>query len=166
MSATISETKKPTPLSPVELQQTVHEYIKQTQWATLATVREDGAPVLRVMGSFAPDGVNVFFSTPRKAAKARHIAKNNLVNFFFQHENQKLETFKNVAIIGRAEEVTEGPDYQKAVELLSARNPRFKARVERGELKDTALYLIHTKEIKYLNYANGPGPAGVQEVVL
>jgi len=166
MSATAIETRKPGRLSSDELQQTVIEYIKQTQWATLATVREDGAPVLRTMGSFAPDGVNVFFSTPRKAGKVRHIWKNSLVNFFFQHENQKLETFKNVAIIGRAHEVTGGPQLQKAIELLSARNPRFKARVERDELGDTAIFLIHTTEIKYLNYGSGIGPAAIQEVIL
>jgi uncharacterized pyridoxamine 5'-phosphate oxidase family protein len=166
MSTTTTEPTKSRQLSAVELQQTVNEYIKQTRWATLATVREDGAPVLRVMGSFAPDGVNVFFSTRRTAAKIRHLAKNPIVNFFFQHENQQLETFKNVALIGRAEEVTDGANYRRAVELLSARNPRFKARVERGELADTALFLIHTAEIKYLNYANGIGAAAIQEIIL
>jgi uncharacterized pyridoxamine 5'-phosphate oxidase family protein len=149
----------------VELQHTVHEYINQTRWATLTTVREDGAPVSRAMGSFAPDGVNLYFSTPKSAGKVRHIAANPLVNFFFQHENQELATFKNVAVIGRAEEAT-GVEYHRAVQLLSARNLRFKARAERGELKDTALYLIRTTEIKYLNYANGAGPAAIQEIKL
>ncbi len=148
------------------LSQVVPDYINQTQWATLATVREDGAPVLRVMGSFAPDGINVIFSTRKAAAKSRHIASNNLVNFFFQHENQKLEAFKNVAIIGRAEELTDGPEYQKAVELLSARNPRFKTRVERGELTDTGIYIIRTTEVKYLDYSFGAGPTAVREIIL
>jgi uncharacterized pyridoxamine 5'-phosphate oxidase family protein len=159
MSATILETKKPTALTPLELQQAALEYIKQTRWATLTTVREDSAPVSRAMGSFAPDGLNIVFSTRKNAAKTRHIAKNSFVNFFFQHENQELTTFKNVALIGRAE-------YQRAVELLSARNPRFKVRAERGELSDTAIYLIRTTEIKYLDYANGAGPAAVQEIIL
>jgi uncharacterized protein YhbP (UPF0306 family) len=165
MSATIVETKKAPPLTPVELQDAVHEYINQTRWATLTTVREDGAPVSRAMGSFAAEGVNLFFSTPKSAGKVRHIAGNPLVNFFFQHENQELATFRNVAVIGRAEELT-GAEYDRAVQLLSARNLCFKTRAERGELKDTALYLIRTTEIKYLNYANGIGPAAVQEIIL
>jgi pyridoxine/pyridoxamine 5'-phosphate oxidase len=164
MSATVLGTNKPTTLTSVELQHVVHEYISQTRWATLTTVREDGAPVSRVMGSFAADGVNLFFSTRKVAAKVRHIAKNPLVNFYFQHENQEAATFKNVAVIGRAEEVT-GVDYHRAVQLLSARNLRFKARAERGELSDTALYFIHTTEIKYLDYSNGVGPAAVQELI-
>jgi pyridoxine/pyridoxamine 5'-phosphate oxidase len=166
MSTTILETKKPTKLTPLELQQAALEYIKQTRWATLTTMREDAAPVSRAMGSFAPDGLNIVFSTRKNAAKTRHIAKNSFVNFFFQHENQELTTFKNVALIGRAEEVAGGSEYQRAVELLSARNPRFKVRAERGELSDTAIYLIRTTEIKYLDYANGIGPAAVQEIIL
>jgi uncharacterized pyridoxamine 5'-phosphate oxidase family protein len=150
----------------VEQQQIILEYIKQTKWATLTTVREDGAPVSRAMGSFAPDGWNIFFSTPKKAGKVRHIAGNNLVNFFFQHENQELATFKNVAVIGRAEEVTGEAEYQRAVQLLSARSPRFKTRAERGELKETALYLVRITEIKYLDYTRGIGPAAVQEIIL
>jgi nitroimidazol reductase NimA-like FMN-containing flavoprotein (pyridoxamine 5'-phosphate oxidase superfamily) len=166
MSATITEPKKTSALTAVELQQTAVEYIRQTKWATLATVREDGAPVLRTMGSFAPDGVNVYFSTPKKAGKVRHIAGHPLVNFFFQHENQELDTFKNVAIIGPAEEVTAGTDYQRGIELLSNRNPRFKARADRGELADTAIYLIRTREIKYLDYANRAGGTAIQEIKL
>jgi nitroimidazol reductase NimA-like FMN-containing flavoprotein (pyridoxamine 5'-phosphate oxidase superfamily) len=163
---TKAETKQSAPLTPTELRLAVHEYIKQTRWGTLTTVREDGAPVSRAMGSFAPDGANLFFSTPKKAAKVRHIAKNNLVNFFFQHEGQDLATFKNVAVIGRAEEVTGDVEYQRAVQLLSARNPRFKARAERGELKETSLFLIRTTEIKYLDYSRGVGPIAIQEIIL
>jgi len=166
MSATTLEPKMATPLNTVELQKTVLDYINQTKWATLATVREDGAPVLRVMGSFALNGVNILFSTRKNAAKVRHLAKNKNVSFYFQHENQNLEVFKNVAVIGRAEEVAEGADYQRAVEILSARNPRFKGRAERGELGDTAIYRIHTTEIKYLDYSNGVGPAAIQEIIL
>jgi hypothetical protein len=62
--------------------------------------------------------------------------------------------------------LVDGLEYQRAVEILGARNPRFKARAERGELADTAIYLIHTSEIKYLDYARGTGPAAIQEIKL
>ncbi len=52
-----------------ELRQTIQEYISGTRWATLATVRPDGAPVLRAMGSFALDGLDIVFSTPKATAK-------------------------------------------------------------------------------------------------
>jgi pyridoxamine 5'-phosphate oxidase len=166
MSATILETKKPTALTPLELQQAVLEYIKQTRWATLTTVREDGAPVSRTIGGFAPDGLNIFFSTSKKSGKNRHIARNKLVSFHFQHENQELAAFKNLVVIGQIEAVSIYADYQRAVDLLSVRSPRFKARIELGETEDLALYLVRAKEIKYLNFANGVGPAAVQEIIL
>jgi len=144
-----------------ELRQTIQEYISGTRWATLATVRPDGAPVLRAMGSFALDGLDIVFSTPKATAKVAHIEKNNQVNFFFQHEGQELSAFKNVAVIGRASEVKD-EDRKKAIDLLSARNPRFKARAEKGELGDTAIFKIVPKEIKYLDYAKGFGAAGIQ----
>ena len=149
-----------------ELKQRITEYISQTRWATLATVREDKAPVLRAMGSFAPDGVDVYFSTPKAAAKVKQIEQNQWVNFFFQHEGQELPTFKNVAVIGKASEVKESAELKKAIDLLSARNPRFKERAEKGELKDTSIFKIKSKEIKYLDFAKGFGKEGIQELVL
>ena len=149
-----------------ELKQKITDYISQTRWAILGTVREDQAPVLRAMGSFAPDGVDIFFSTPKAAGKVRQIAKNQWVNFFFQHEGQELPTFKNVAVIGQASEVKDAVELKKAVGLLSARNPRFKERAEKGELKDTAIFKIKSKEIKYLDFAKGFGKEGIQELVL
>jgi pyridoxamine 5'-phosphate oxidase len=149
-----------------ELKQKITEYISQTRWAILATVREDKAPVLRAMGSFAPDGVDVYFSTPAATAKVGQIGKNQWVNFFFQHEGQELPTFKNVAVIGKAGEVKDAAELKKAIGLLSARNPRFKERAEKGDLKDTAIFKIKSKEIKYLDFARGFGKEGIQELVL
>jgi hypothetical protein len=53
-------------------------------------------------------------------------------------------------------------DRKRAIDLLSARNPRFKARAEKGELGDTAIFKIVPKEIKYLDYSKGFGAAGIQ----
>jgi hypothetical protein len=50
--------------------------------------------------------------------------------------------------------------------LLSARNPRFKARAEKGELGGTAIFKIKSLELKYLDYAIGFGKAGIQELHL
>lgn len=149
-----------------ELKQTIHDYIAQTRWATLATVRADHAPVLRAMGSFAPDGLDVFFSTPAKTGKTKDIEKNNWVNLFFQHEGQELAAFKNVALIGKASEVKDVDELKKAFTLLSARNPRFKERAEKGELKDTVIYKVKAKEVKYLDFAKGFGKEAIQEIVL
>lgn len=143
----------------------VADYIRTTRLAVLTTVREDGAPVSRVMGSFAPQGVDVYFSTRKDAAKTRHIARNNLVNFYFQHDNQEMASFSCVTIIGRAE-VAEGPVFDHGLALLSARSPRFKARVENGELANIGIYLIRAKEIKYLDCARPFGPEATCELIV
>lgn len=147
-----------------ELKKTIIEYISKTKWGTLASVREDNAPVLRAMGSFALDGLDIVFSTPINTGKVKDIARNSLVNFFFQHEGQDLATFKNAAVIGHASEIKDAAELKKAIDLLSARNPRFKARAEKGDLKDTAIYKVKTTEVKYLDFAKGFGKEGIQEL--
>ncbi|MBE2213903.1 MAG: pyridoxamine 5'-phosphate oxidase family protein [Opitutaceae bacterium] len=151
-----------------ELIQTLRTYIAATRWATLATVREDGAPAVRTIGGFAPAGddtTDVYFSTARATSKNQHIARNPVVNFFFQHEGQELAAFKNVALLGQAAEVFPGsPAYQQAVDTLSARNPRFKAKAATGDLNDTAIYKVRAKEIRYTDLARGIGPAAIIEL--
>ena len=55
-------------------------------------------------------------------------------------------------MIGDAEPVSvSSQDYEKAVERLGAKSPRFKERVEKGELGTTAIYRINTTELEYLD---------------
>jgi general stress protein 26 len=152
-------------MSNSDLKQVLSEYINQTRFATLATVRSDKAPVMRVMGSFVSDGLDVFFSTRAKTGKVEHIAQNNWVSFYFQHEGQDPSKFKSVALIGTAHLLTHKPELDKAIRLLSERNPRFKARIQSEEAKDTLIYKIQAKQLKYLDYSLGP-EAAQKELVL
>ncbi len=147
-----------------DLKQIIHDYIATTKWATLTTVREDGAPVSRVMGSFAADGLDLFFSSNKNAAKVRQIEKNHWVNFYFQHEGQDAAVFKNVALIGEARLVKDAADLKKAIALLSAKSPRFKEWAEKGELQDTAIFKITAKEVKYLDRTRGVGADSLVEI--
>jgi general stress protein 26 len=133
------------------------DYIANSKTAVLTYVREDLAPVSRAMGSFTPDGLDLYFSTRKVAAKVGEIFRNKRVSFFFEHDNQTPDAWKNVLLIGDAEQVTEGHDLEAAVELLSARNPRFMERIAQGELPNTAIFRIRTKEIEYLNRSKGYG---------
>lgn len=67
---------------------------------------------------------------------------------------------------GNAIQLTEKVDIERAVSLLSQRNPRFKERVEKGEINDTALFRIDPIEIKVLDFSNGIGPNAVQTIVV
>lgn len=140
-----------------QLQSEVLDYIATSPFAVLNYVRNDQAPVSRAMGSFASSGVDLFFSSGRDAAKVKEIATNKRVSFFFEHDNQELSAWKNVLLIGDAELVNDDAELKKAIELLSARNPRFKARIANGELVNTAIFKIKTQEIEYLDRARGQG---------
>ncbi|KAF0219095.1 MAG: putative stress protein [Geobacteraceae bacterium] len=135
----------------------VLDYIGRSKFAVLTYVREDLAPVSRAMGSFAPDGLDLYFSTRKDAPKVQEIDRHRNVSFFFEHDNQALETWKNVLLIGEAEQLEQGDKLDRAVLLLGNRNPRFKERVANGELQNTAIFRIRTKEIEYLDRSKGNG---------
>jgi pyridoxamine 5'-phosphate oxidase len=144
-------------MSQISWQSEVLDYITNTKFAILAYVREDKTPLLRSMGSFALSGFDLYFSSGKDTSKVTEIIKNPQVSFFFEHDNQNLEGWKSVLLLGRAELLIAGTEYNNAIELLSNRNPRFKERVVKGELTSTAIFKLKTREIEYLDYSKGFG---------
>ena len=135
-------------------------YILESRFALLTYVRGDLTPVSRAMGSFAPHGADLYFSTARESAKVGEIEKNRRVSFYFEHDNQAPESWKSVLLIGDAEEVRGGsPDYATALDSLGARSPRFRERIAKGDLESAVIYRIVTREIEYLDRSKGHGPA-------
>lgn len=146
-----------------ELQSRIREYIATTQWATLAYVRDDGAPMLRVMGSFALSarGLDLYFSSDKKAAKVEQIERHPKVSFYFQHEGHTFADYRNVTLVGEAQRVSEGPDLNEAISLLRVKSPHFKELAETNQLHTTAIFKIATTEIKGLDYTRPMGPERV-----
>lgn len=137
----------------------IQKYILDSKYALLNYVRSDLTPVSRAIGSFAPDGDDLFFSTRQETSKVKEIEKNRRVSFYFEHDNQAPESWKSLLLIGDAEPVSvSSQDYEKAVERLGAKSPRFKERVEKGELDITVIYRIKTSEFQYLDRSKGYGP--------
>lgn len=142
----------------------ISDYIAGTRIAVLTYLREGVTPVARSMGSFAPEGLDLFFSTRREAAKVGEIGRKPRVSFFFEQAKQKPESWKNVLLIGDAHEVTESAELATAVASLSARNPRFRDRIAQGELASITIFRIRTREIEYLDWSRGFGY--VEKIVL
>jgi pyridoxamine 5'-phosphate oxidase len=140
------------------------EYIGKTQFAVLATVG-GGVPYLRSIASFANDGFTIYFSTGKTTDKVEQINQNPNVSILFQHEGQVIPSFKNVSVTGTAKIVSCAEGRQKAIELLSARSPRFKERAEKGQLEDTTIFAVEPKTVKALDFSKGMGPAAVEEIV-
>jgi pyridoxamine 5'-phosphate oxidase len=144
-------------MSTEQLKAEVASYVDKTRFAVLAYVRNDGIPLLRSMGSFVPDGVNLYFSSRKDAAKVKEIGDRSRISFFFEHEGQELNQWQNLLLLGDAVKVTDGAELDKAVQLLSNRNPRFKERIEKGELASTQIFRLNTEEFEFLDYGKGFG---------
>ncbi|PAW86765.1 MAG: hypothetical protein B9S26_15195 [Opitutia bacterium Tous-C4FEB] len=150
-----------------ELQSQIREYIATTKWATLAYVRDDGAPMLRVMGSFAlaPTSFDLYFSSDKAAAKVAQIERHPKVSFYFQHEGHTFADYRNVSIVGEAHRVSSGPDRDEAISLLRGKSPHFKELAETNQLHTTAIFKIATAEINGLDYTRPVGPDRVISLV-
>jgi len=134
-------------------------YITAMKFGVLNYVRSDLAPVSRAMGSFASDGLDIYFSTGLSSAKVGEIALNKRVSFYFEHDNQAPETWKSVLVIGDAELLnSDDTRFDTAVSSLSAKSPRFRERVEKGDLASAAVYRLAAREIQYLDRSAGYGP--------
>ncbi len=151
-------------MSQEQWKEEVVNYIDQSRFAVLAYVRNDGAPVLRSMGSFVPYEQDIYFSTRKEAAKVKDIVERGRISFFFEHDGQELSQWKNVLLLGDAVKIDGGPELDQAVELLGNRNPRFKERVAKGELPNTQIFRLSTEEIEFLDYGRGVGH--VQKITL
>lgn len=147
-------------MSQTENQTEILKYIQDSKIALLTYVRDDLTPVSRAMGSFAPDGNDLFFSTGKNSSKIQEIEKNKRVSFYFEHDNQTPDSWKSVLLIGDAKQVSVGStDYDTALERLGARSPRFRERIAKGDLGSAAIYRISTREFEYLDRTKGHGPA-------
>lgn len=148
-----------------EINKEVENYIKSTKYVVLGTVNEN-IPVQRTLGAFANDGLTVYFSTNINTEKVKHIGKNPHVSLFFQQEGQDITSFKNVSIIGQAIHLSGKKELEEAISIIGSRNPRYKERVAKGEVKDAALFKVEPIEIKFLDFSRGIGPDSIQVVNL
>lgn len=135
----------------------ITDYVNATRFATLAYVRNDGAPVQRSFGSFALADYDVVFSTRKEAAKVRDISANSKVSFLFEQDSQELPKWRNALFIGEAHKIEDARELDWAVGILSARNPRFKERIEKGDLPNIQLFKLKTQDIEYIDYGKGVG---------
>lgn len=148
--------------------QEIIDYIEQTQWAVLSTVRNDGVPVPRTMGAFSQDngGKTIYFATLPDTDKTRHIKENNKVSLLFQHEGQSLAEFRNVVILGSAAIIDSDEELQRAVTGISSRSPFVKERIETVGAGTFHFYKVGASEIKFLDFKKGIGPAAVETFIV
>ncbi|MBP2625469.1 MAG: pyridoxamine 5-phosphate oxidase-related FMN-binding protein [Firmicutes bacterium] len=140
----------------------LYEYLNQTKFIVLATTSDEQVPTVRTLASFAVDELTTYFSTGKKTDKVQQIKSNPQVSILFQHENQELGSFVNATITGKATEITAETELEKVIKLLSDRSPRFKERVEKGEIANNTFFRIDPQEVKVLDFSKGVGPNAIE----
>lgn len=131
-------------------------YIEQSKLSLLTTIGEDNAPYVRPIGAFANNGVDIYFTTAKNSEKVKHINANPIVTFYFQNEGQSYESFKNASVIGEAIELSSSEEFDKAVEGISLRYPVIKELVDKGDIKNSVIYKVKAKSIKFSDYTKSP----------
>jgi nitroimidazol reductase NimA-like FMN-containing flavoprotein (pyridoxamine 5'-phosphate oxidase superfamily) len=146
-------------MSSQQILQNALDYIKETRFAQLNYIRQDGTPVTRTLGSVAVDGKDIFFSTRSIAKKTSALKIHPKVSLFFEKDAQEPSKWKNVLVSGTAEAVTIPSDKLRAVQLLSSRNQRLiplrdallNGVLDSQELRDTTLFKITSNELQFLD---------------
>lgn len=152
-------------MSEIQNHDEIISYIQGTKVALLTYLRGDLTPVTRAIGSFAADDTDLFFSTGKDTAKVSEIEKQKRVSFYIEQANQAPDTWKSVLLIGDAALLDTGSvDYATALQHLGAKSPRFKERIDKGDLGSAAIYKINTREIEYLDRSSGY--AGVRKIAV
>lgn len=151
-----------------KIRQEIIDYIEATPLAELATVRQDGTPVIRIIGAFTLDkgGTSIYFATFPGAEKTRQISANKRVSFFFQHEGQDLFGFRNAEILGDAVKVSNEGEAIRVAGLISARSPFVKDLIEKNGVGAFEYYEVRGSELKFLDYSKGIGPQAIEVITL
>lgn len=152
-------------MSDQELEKEIVDYITTAGWAVIATVKDNRIPVLRTIGGFANEGLNVYFSTGKATAKVEQIEKNSTVAVLFQHEGQERSKFRYITITGEARLLKSSEELGYAAEVLGAKNPALRQKIQ-NEKDKIAVFRIETGVVKYLDFSLGQGPAAVREFVV
>jgi pyridoxamine 5'-phosphate oxidase len=138
----------------------LQNYAERTRFIILATINEKNEPILRTLASWAIDGHRVYFATNVQSAKVQQIRQNSHVSILLQQEEQELGSFVNIAFTGEAEPSSD-EERERAIIAISDRSPRFRERVEKGELDTYALFTLLPREIKVLDFTKGIGQKAI-----
>lgn len=133
------------------------DYTKGVEFGLLAYVRSDGTPIQRRLGSFATRSRDIVFSTRSDASKVGELQRHSRASFLFEPEGQRLNDWRSALFLGTTTIVENETDLANAVQALSARNPRFKARVERDGLANVRIFSLRPESVEIVDYSKGVG---------
>jgi nitroimidazol reductase NimA-like FMN-containing flavoprotein (pyridoxamine 5'-phosphate oxidase superfamily) len=142
----------------------IQDHIGRTQFVEIITNGLDGFPNTRIFGHYANDGYDVYLSTAKGSRKTEEIGANSNATAHYRVDGQAVPQYFSVTIYGNAELlVRDSDDFKRAISLISARSPSFREKLEKQGLESTALYRLKGERVKVLDFAQGRGPAAIEE---
>jgi nitroimidazol reductase NimA-like FMN-containing flavoprotein (pyridoxamine 5'-phosphate oxidase superfamily) len=137
--------------------QAVDQYTNETPLGVLSYLRSDHVPVQRTFGAFAKVGNDILLTTQKDAAKVAALHEHPLVSFFVEKKDQSSDVWKSALFIGSVQEITDKAEFDKTVEIISARNEFIRQRVLDGGASSFTFFRLTTSEIEWLDYEQGHG---------
>ena len=126
----------------------IQEYLSNSKTLVLATINSNSEPILRTIGGFGIKDNVIYFATAKGSEKTKQLEKNPQVSLLFQHENQDLATFTNVAVNGTVKNHESLEDFNKALSIILARRPQSKASYETHYI-----YSVKPSLVKILDFS-------------
>lgn len=128
----------------------------------LSTIRSDGWPQTTLV-SYANEGILIYFVISRQSQKFQNIARDDRVSIAIGRDFYDPSTIKALSIAGRASEVTDPKQRQRAVTLLLDRHPGLQ-RLERPDPGHSAVMRASPDLITILDYSKGFGHSDILTV--
>jgi PPOX class probable F420-dependent enzyme len=117
----------------------MYAHVADARVARLATVRADGAPhLVPICFALEPDGetvVSIVDGKPKRSdwlQRLENVRANPAVSLLVDHYDDDWTQLWWVRVGGTAEVCDGGPEHERAVELLTAKYPQYRARQPTG----------------------------------
>jgi nitroimidazol reductase NimA-like FMN-containing flavoprotein (pyridoxamine 5'-phosphate oxidase superfamily) len=138
------------------------DILDQNRLMAIATLRPDGWPQT-TMVSYANEDILVYFIVSRASQKFANIERDNRVSMVMGQDFHDPSTIKALSIGGRASEVTDPKQRQRAVKLLLERHPGLR-KLERPSPEHSVVMRANPEVLTILDYSKGFGHADVLTV--
>ena len=133
------------------------QILEQNRLMAIATLRPDGWPQTTMVG-YANEDILIYFIVSRASQKFANIERDNRVSIAMGQDFHDPSTIRALSIGGRASEVTEPKQRQRAVKLLLERHPGLR-RLERPSADHSVVMRANPEIITILDYSKGFGHA-------
>lgn len=138
------------------------DILAQNRLMAIATLRPDGWPHTTMVG-YANEDILLYFVVSRTSQKFANLARDSRVSLVVGRDFHDPATIKGLSIAGRADEVRDPQQRERAIDLLLERHPGLK-QLQRPTPDHSAVMRANPEIITILDYSKGFGHADLLTV--